>query len=321
MMHEKIPPRKETLMVTMTRKRIGIITVVAISIILLAAIGVRIYTSTFSTKTRTPKTSKIPVVVAVVIMGEIKQTITFPGDLHAQREATVYTPVEARVVRYNYREGDEVAKGQTLVVLDREEKWNMYRPLLVDAPISGRVAEIYLQPGELATAQTPLCLVIGGKAIRALLSVPDPDLRTIHPSMEALLSVPTIPGRTFSGTVAHVTPFIQSDTRTGQVEVVFDNSDYSLMPGMYGSVTIIIDRQDHVPVIPLAAVVYEETAEKKAYVFVINGDRAQKKYITLGILEDKRAEVTGGLGEGERVVTVGKESLSDTTPVVVVEDR
>ncbi len=289
--------------------------------ILLTVIGVRVYLSKFSTKTRIHETPKIPVVVEPVATGEIRRTITLPADLHAEGEAIVYTPADARVVRYNYREGDEVAKGRTLVVLDREEKWNKYKPLLVDAPISGRVAEIYLQPGEFATAQTPLCLVIGGKGIRALLSVPDPDLRTIHPSMEALLTVSTIPEKTFSGRVSQVTPFIQSDTRTGQVEVIFENSDYALMPGMYGSVTIIIDRKDHVLVIPLAAVVYEETAEKKAYVFVIEGDRAQKRYITLGILEEKRVEVTGGLAEGERVVTVGKENLSDTTAVVVVEDR
>lgn len=315
------PPRKETAMVTMSRRRIGIVIVVALSIIVLTVVGVRIYTSKFSARTRPPKSSTIPVAVAPVVMGEIRRTVTFPADLHAQREATVYCPVDARVVRYDYREGDEVAKGRTLVVLDREEKWNKYKPLLVEAPISGRVAEIYLQPGEFATSQTPLCLVIGGKAIRALLSVPDPDLRIIRPSMEAILSVPTIPEKDFPGTVAHVTPFIQSDTRTGQVEVVFTNDDYLLMPGMYGSVTITIDRRENAPIIPLTAVVYEETDGEKAYVFVIDGDRAQKRDIDLGILEDKRAEVTGGLREGERVVTIGKENLSDASPVVVVEDR
>jgi len=253
--------------------------------------------------------------------GEIRRTLTLPGDLHAEREALVFTLANARVVRYNYREGDEVSKGATLAVLDREEKWNRYKPLLIDAPISGRVAEIYLQPGEYATTQTPLCLLIGGKNIRTLLSAPDPDLRMIRPSMEAVLSVPTIPGRTFTGKVTHVTPFIQSDTRTGEVEVAFENGDSALLPGMYGDVTIVLDRKSDVLIIPLVAVLYEEGGSKKPYVFVIKDDLARKMYVELGILEEKRAEAAEGLQEGDLVVTVGKENLSEGTPVIVVKDR
>jgi multidrug efflux pump subunit AcrA (membrane-fusion protein) len=302
-----------------SRKRLVI--VVSIILIFLVVVGIRLVTSKAFRRANTHETPKIPVVVQPVTRGEIRRTLTFPGDLHAEREATVYSPVAARVVRYNYREGEEVSKGATLVVLEREERWNKYMPLLVEAPITGRVADIYTNAGEYATTETPLCLLIGGKTIRVVLSVPDPDLRAIRPSMEALLTVPTIEGRTFPGTVTHVTPFIKSETRTGSVEVVFENADSSLLPGMYGSVTIVIDRKDNVLVVPLEAVVREEGAEKKPYVFVVEGGRASKRYVALGILEEKSAEVTEGLTEGERVVTVGTENLSDNTPVVVVEDR
>ncbi len=301
------------------RKRLVII--IAIISIFVVVVGIRLYTSRLFKKAVTHETQKIPVVVETVTPGEIRRTLTFPGDLHAEREATVYSPVAARVTRYNYREGEEVSKGATLVVLEREERWNKYKPLLVQAPITGRVAEIYLNAGEYATPETPLCLLIGGTNIRVLLSVPDPDLRLLRPSMEALLSIPTIPERSFPGIVTHVSPFIKPETRTGSAEVVFENSDRSLLPGMYGNITIVIDRKDNVLVIPLASVVYEETAGEKAYVFIISGDRAQKRYIKLGILEEKRAEVTEGLKAGERVVTEGTENLSDNTPVVVVEDR
>ncbi len=203
----------------------------AIVLVVLIIIGVRLFQAHHFRKPMVRETMKVPVTVEPAVKGEILKTIVYPGELHAQREATVYSPVAGRIIRYYYREGATVTKGATIAALDREEKWSEYKPVIIDAPISGRMAEVYLEAGAYVTATTPLCLVIEDGPIRATLRVPDPDLRSIRPGMETLLTVPNIEGKTFTGTVTYVTPFIDSETRTGEIQAEFSNNDSSLLTG------------------------------------------------------------------------------------------
>jgi membrane fusion protein (multidrug efflux system) len=260
------------------------------------------------------------VAVVKAVRREILKTLTYPGDLHANREAKVYPPVAGRVIHYNYREGDSVSKGATVVSLDREEKWNKYKPVLIDAPISGRIAEIYLEAGDYATTTAALFLVIEDGPIRAAMHIPDPDLQSVRPGMEALLTVPNVADKTFTGTVTHVTPFIESETRTGEVQAEFDDGGSSLLPGMYGSVTIVLDRKKGALVIPINALLYEEETNKP-YVYIITDDHAAKKPVETGIMGTDTVEIVSGIAEGDRVVVTGKENLSEGTPAAVVEEN
>jgi multidrug efflux pump subunit AcrA (membrane-fusion protein) len=302
------------------RKPVVIAVIAAVLILLLAVIGFRIWKSSTGSKPAPRETSKVPVAVVKVVKGEVLKTLTYPGDLHAKREAKVYPPVDGRVISYNYREGDSVNKGATVVSLDREEKWNKYKPVLIDAPISGRIAEVYLEAGDYATTASSLFLVIESGPIRATMHIPDPDLRSIRPGMEALLAVPNIDDKTFTGVVTHVTPFIESETRTGEVQAEFTDGGSSLLPGMYGDITIVLDSKKDVLVIPLGAVLYEE-GTNKPYVFIITDDHAVKKNVQTGITGTDKVEIISGVAEGDRVVVTGKENISDGTPAVVVEDN
>jgi multidrug efflux pump subunit AcrA (membrane-fusion protein) len=294
--------------------------IATVIVLLLAVIGFRLWKSSSGSKPASKETSKIPVAVEKAVKGEILKTITYPGDLHAKREAKVYPPTAGRVIGYNYREGDKVNRGATIVSLDREEKWNKYKPVLIDAPISGRIAEIYLEAGDYATTDTPLCLVIEDGPIRATMHVPDPDLRSIRPGMEALMTVPSVEGKPFSGTVTRVAPFIESETRTGEIQAEFVDNDSSLMPGMYGDVTIVLDKKEDALVIPLVALLYEEETNKP-YVYIIADDHAAKKPVVTGITGLDKVQILSGLAVGDLVVVTGKENLSDGTPTVVVEDN
>jgi multidrug efflux pump subunit AcrA (membrane-fusion protein) len=307
-------------MVRKIRKPVVIAVIATVIILLLAVIGFRIWKSNSSSRGPVKETQKVPVVVEKAAKGEILKTIIYPGDLHAKREAKVYPPVAGRVIHYNYREGDSVNKGATVVSLDREEKWNKYKPVLIDAPISGKIAEIYLEAGDYATTATSLFLVIEDGPIRATMHVPDPDLRSIRPGMEALLTVPSVEGKPFSGTVTRVAPFIESETRTGEIQAEFTDNDSSLMPGMYGDVTIVLDRKKDALVVPSAALLYEEETNKP-YVYVITDDHAAKKPVQTGITGTDTVEIVTGLTEGDRVVVTGKENLSDGTPAAVVEEN
>ncbi len=89
---------------------------------------------------------------------------------------------------------------------------------------------------------------------------------------------------------------------------------------MYGEVTIVLEKKEDVLVIPISALLYEE-GTNRPYVFIITGDHAAKKSVETGIVGADKVQILSGISEGDRVVIVGKENLSDGTPAVVVQDN
>jgi multidrug efflux pump subunit AcrA (membrane-fusion protein) len=54
-----------------------------------------------------------------------------------------------------------------------------------------------------------------------------------------------------------------------------------------------------------------------AAVFVANGNRAERREVTLGVVNDQRVEVTSGLEAGELVITRGQTGLQNGAAISV----
>jgi len=52
-------------------------------------------------------------------------------------------------------------------------------------------------------------------------------------------------------------------------------------------------------------------------VYVIDGNKAQERAVTLGLTTDDMAEIVSGLKAGEQVVVSGQQFLTDGTKVTV----
>jgi len=266
-----------------------------------------------------PKDTSIPVTVSDVYLGSIENTLFYTADLHAEREAEVYSLAAGKVIRYNYNEGDPINKGATVVTLERQEKWDEYMPVVVEAPISGIVARNYLDVGELATTTTPLALIVGGDTIKAVVKVSDVEVGRIKAGMDARLAIASIPGVVFPGTVHEVSPFLDSNTRTARVELTFEKTDPSFTSGMFGDITIVTEKKDNVTCIPAGALLYEKSGRVRPYCFVIEKGTAHRRSLTLGIVGEDIAEVIAGIKEGAKVVISGKDAIKDGSIVRIVE--
>jgi len=83
------------------------------------------------------------------------------------------------------------------------------------------------------------------------------------------------------------------------VEVDVPNHDMTLVPGMYASVSVELDRHDKALAVPVTAVSRKETAT----VYVVNQqNEIQERTVTLGLETPTQIEVLQGLKEGELVM-------------------
>ena len=302
-------------------KKIIISVAAAIFLLLFVLVVIRIIGSKLFAKEETPAVEKDPISVVEVEMGVVRKTLFYTGDLHAENEVVVYSVVPGRVTKYNYNEGDTVKKGATLAVLEGTETWDEFKPVIVESPISGTVALNYLDVGELATTQTPLSLIVGGGGIRVKIKVPDSELGQIKEGMNAELKVPITPARIFHGTVERISPVIERTTRTAQVEIFFKNGDGTLLAGMFGDVTIIVEEKDDVLVIPFDSILFENQGMVGPYCYVIEDEKATKRSLTLGIIDSDNVEIVSGLSQGEMVADLGKENLEEGSEILIIESQ
>jgi multidrug efflux pump subunit AcrA (membrane-fusion protein) len=304
------------------KKRIIVVSVVAVILItFIVLVAVRLVQSKLFAKKETEKVKGNPVTIVEARIDTMRNTLFYTGDLHAEKEVLVYSLVPGRIVRYNFKEGQPVTKGAAMVILEREETWDQFKPIIVAAPISGRVAANYLDIGERATSQTPLSLIVGGSPIKVFIRVADTELGKIREGMKVDVTVPTVPGVTYNGLVERISPVIERTTRTSQVEITIKDHDSSLRAGMFGDVTIILSEKADALVIPFEALLFEREGRESPYCYIVIHDSARKRPLTLGIVEDDSVEVISGLAKGDKVVTLGKENLSDGTPVVPVPSK
>jgi len=111
-----------------------------------------------------------------------------------------------------------------------------------------------------------------------------------------------------------VAPVFDPATRTATMEIEVPNPGFRLKPGMYARVQLTVDRQADTLTVPRNAVV---DIEGRRGVFLVEDDVARFREIRTGLQDTERVQVTDGLTEGERVVTIGALGLRDGDRVIV----
>ena len=117
------------------------------------------------------------------------------------------------------------------------------------------------------------------------------------------------------GTILRLSPAMDPGTHGFRVEVEVDNSSELLRPGMFVQASIIAARHDDIAIVPRQAVTQRAG---RNVVFVIDGQRAVRRNVSLGLADDDKIEVRDGVKPGERIVVRGLETLTDGTRVRVI---
>lgn len=131
----------------------------------------------------------------------------------------------------------------------------------------------------------------------------------VEAGLPVTMSLDYLPGRLWEGSVDYVYPTLNAQTRTARVRLRFENPDGLLKPNMFAQVTILADAADDVLVIPREAVI--RTARQDRVVLAEGDGRFKSVAVGLGRLDDRYAEITRGVEEGERVV-VSAQFLLDS---------
>jgi cobalt-zinc-cadmium efflux system membrane fusion protein len=180
---------------------------------------------------------------------------------------------------------------------------NVGQQINVPAPISGKILELNVVPGEFRNDLSASLITIADlSTVWVSSDVPESDIRFIVPGEQLDIELTAYPGEVFHGKVARVADTVDPQTRTVKVHSELNNSSGRLRPEMFGTVKHA-EGFTRVPVIPAAAVLAHEGS---SIVYrEISPGTFQPVTVTLGPRVGDKIAVNSGLNVGDRVVTDG----------------
>ncbi len=188
----------------------------------------------------------------------------------------------------------------------------------ITAPFDGVVTARNVDVGDLVSADSasgaPALTVQSDDVLRISVQVPQSGAVGLHDGLDASITVPELPGRTFHGVVARSSVALSPVNRSLTAEVDVANPTHALRPGLYVNVTFEIPRATPAVIIPSDALVFNSDGMQVA---IVHDDKLHYKKITIARDFGQTVEISNGLDGGETVGLDVPAGLDDGAKIKV----
>jgi HlyD family secretion protein len=207
------------------------------------------------------------------------------------------------------------------------------RDCSITAPISGTVSSRLLEQGDLAAPSIPLFTIVKMDQVKIQIEVVENQIDLVKIGQSTHIRVEAFPDEIFEGVISKLNPTLNPLTRTIGAEVLIDNPELKLRPGMFARVEVVVERRENALLVPKYAILENTRLEYLGgeltnsqvivdrYVYVVRDTIALRRDITTGIIDGNFVEVLDGLSENELLVTTGQHNLLDSSIVDIVAKR
>ena len=186
----------------------------------------------------------------------------------------------------------------------------------IQAPISGIISKRHLDLGGTAVPTAPLFEIVNIDTVKASVDVIEAQLSELALNQQATIEIDGI-DTPMSGSIVFISPTLEVMRRTAKVEILIDNPEGTIKPGMFAKVTVPVKVHTDAIIISRTSLIGDADA-KIQNVFVVENGVSQRRPIEIGLLRGAEVEVISGITEGEAIVIAGQHSLKDGENVRVV---
>ncbi|MDR2928443.1 MAG: efflux RND transporter periplasmic adaptor subunit [Cytophagaceae bacterium] len=199
----------------------------------------------------------------------------------------------------------------------REQVRNLAENTELLSPIDGVVTARTFDAGNIYGGAQPILTVMQMIPVKVLVNISEIYFPQVKTGMDVRVRLDVYPDRTFTGRIRIIYPTIDQLTRTFNAEVVIDNADMTVRPGMFARVELNFGTEKRVVVPDLAVI--KQPGTNARYVFTVENGLARRHELQLGRLIGNRYEVLSGIAAGAQVVIAGQSRLLDQMVVRVDE--
>jgi membrane fusion protein (multidrug efflux system) len=123
--------------------------------------------------------------------------------------------------------------------------------------------------------------------------------------------------QTFTGTIVYISASADAATRSTRTEIAVDNEEGLLHSGQVVQLQLTRRRIPDALVIPLLAVIPMEEGHT---VFVASDGQAERRDVSLGILQGDQVQIVDGLQDGDRLIVSGHRFLAPGQKIRIVPE-
>ena len=208
---------------------------------------------------------------------------------------------------------------QARAALDQSEE--LLSKTRIRSPIDGVVIQVDIKVGETVIAGTTnipgstMMVIADPSETLTEVQVDEADIAQVHEGQNADIFTAAFPDTPLSGTIQSIASVARQTQ--GQASLSFlvkilldEQNSMTIRPGMSVRADIYTQSSEETLAIPVQALLYDEDTdenevgkEEQTYVFVMQGGKAIRKNIEVGISSDSDQEIVDGLEEGEIVIS------------------
>lgn len=176
---------------------------------------------------------------------------------------------------------------------------------LLRSPVRGVVIDRTVATGQMLDPNKPAFRIADLSRLWLVVHAFERDAVRITEGAAARITLPDVPGRTFSGRVAFVGREVDSSSRTIPVRIELENPDGLLRPGMSASASVPIGQGESTTLVPTAAV--QRVGDRWCVFVPLPGDASRFAIRPIGRGRDFGAdvEVLSGLSPGDTIIVDG----------------
>jgi RND family efflux transporter MFP subunit len=171
------------------------------------------------------------------------------------------------------------------------------------APMDGVVLRRDGEIGEIVEAGQILFRVGVPKPLRVVAEVNEEDIPRVIVGQKALFRTDAFLGQLLEGQVREITPMGDAAAKTYRIRIALPD-DTPLQIGMSVEVNVVTREKSGALLVPAEAL--QGTA-----LFVVDGTRARRRTVEVGIRGTRAAEIVSGLGQQERVISPYPSALKE----------
>ena len=181
---------------------------------------------------------------------------------------------------------------------------------VVSAPFDGTVYRTERRKGQAVRVGDPILRIADLERLRVRANIDQVDLGRVRAGQRVRITSNAFPDRSWSGLVSEVIPHVvvRESRSISEGLARVDPPTDGLVPGMSVDVEIVVAESPNALQIPAEAVF---RTDGSPFVFRIEGGRARKSPVTLGLETVTAVEVVKGLSPEDRVVVGPLGNLQD----------
>lgn len=194
------------------------------------------------------------------------------------------------------------------------------------SPIDGIVTGKYFENGELysgapntAAGKAAVISLMQINPLKALVSISQTNYAGLKEGMTAQISTDILPEVVFNGKITKVYPTIDAATRTFKVEILVDNKEEKLRPGMFANIQINLEEAETF-LVPAIAVIKQSGTDNRFVYFHQNGKARQVEVAVGKRYNDQLEIISPELQAGMELIVEGQAKLIQGSEIQVVRN-